>query len=105
LFAFFFSGVLALLYGLIPFLSQRTAPQDRNMLRRFKAHLLLKGFGCLMVADAKGATTAGAVGATTTGAVRAATTAAFGVFYWLDVTDFGFILFFISFCFVLHITF
>jgi hypothetical protein len=51
-----------------------------------------------MVASAEDATRVAPVGATTAAS-------AFGVFYWLDVTDFGFILFFISLCFVLHITF
>ena len=50
----------------------------------------------LMVAGAEGATAA-AVGATAA--------AAFGVFCWLEVTDFDFALFFIFLCFVLHITF
>jgi hypothetical protein len=35
----------------------------------------------------------------------AAAAAAFGVFCWLEVTGFGFALFFIFLCFVLHITF
>ena len=41
------------------------------------------------------------------GAARAdaAGAAAFGVFCWLEVTGFGFALFFILLCFVLHITF
>jgi len=45
----------------------------------------------------------GAEGARVFGAAAAA--AAFGVFCWLEVTGFGFALFFIFLCFVLHITF
>ena len=43
----------------------------------------------------------GAVGATAAGNVNTA----FGVFCWLEVTDFDFAVFFIFLCFVLHITF
>ena len=52
-----------------------------------------------MAAGAESA--AGAEGATAAG--RATT--AFGVFCWLEVTDFDFAVFFIFLCFVLHITF
>jgi len=51
-----------------------------------------------MVAGAEGAAAAAA-------AVGATAAAAFGVFCRLDVTDFGFTLFFIFLCLLLHITF
>jgi len=48
---------------------------------------------------------AGAVGtATAAGTVGCTTTTAFGVFFWLYVTNFNFTLFFISFWFLFHMT-